>query len=176
LMETANHLIEEVPFVEMQQQCNALIVSDEKTAKLALSMALQARKLEQTLEKSRVEITRPHVDFQRAVNKMIKDFQARFNSIENSLKDKMMNWMVQEQENPFSNIDAIRVEDGSFYVSKKWEHEITDVSLIPRDYLVPNESAIKRAIADGIRNIPGVNIKQIEQTSMRVKNEVQSCQ
>lgn len=41
---------------------------------------------------------------------------------------------------------------------KVWKFEITDVSQIPREYLVVDESAIRKAMMAGVRDIAGVRI------------------
>lgn len=43
---------------------------------------------------------------------------------------------------------------------KTWTFEVTDEALIPRAYLCIDEKAIRQAVRDGIREIPGVNIFQ----------------
>jgi len=60
-----------------------------------------------------------------------------------------------------------RTGAGSSFAKRPWKHEILDASLIPREYLVVNETAIRRAIADGIREIPGVRIFQTTEISYR---------
>lgn len=52
-------------------------------------------------------------------------------------------------------------------VKKVWTYEIENGGLIPREYLVLNSAAIKLAIADGVREIPGIKIFQKEQLNLR---------
>ena len=51
--------------------------------------------------------------------------------------------------------------------SVKWVHEITDRKLVPREYLMVNEAAIKAAVAGGRRDIPGVRIFEQVRTAIR---------
>ncbi len=51
--------------------------------------------------------------------------------------------------------------------SVKWVHEITDRKLVPREYLMVNEAAIKAAVAGGKRDIPGVRIFEQVRTAIR---------
>lgn len=51
--------------------------------------------------------------------------------------------------------------------STKWTHEVLDPSLVPRNYLMVNEAAIKAAVAGGLRNIPGVRIFETVRTAIR---------
>jgi hypothetical protein len=41
---------------------------------------------------------------------------------------------------------------------KVWKHEVTDAAAVPREFLVVDETAIRRAIAAGTRAIAGVKI------------------
>lgn len=50
---------------------------------------------------------------------------------------------------------------------KRWVFEVQDASLVPREFLVVNETAIRKAVADGARSIPGVRIYQDESISLR---------
>jgi len=57
---------------------------------------------------------------------------------------------------------VVRTEAGSAHQRKTWVFEVVDYDQVPREYLVVDESAIRRAVRDGIRKIPGVRI--FEQT------------
>lgn len=51
-----------------------------------------------------------------------------------------------------------RTDMGSSGLRKRWVFEVEAPALVPREYLVVDESAIRRAIASGVREIPGVKI------------------
>lgn len=51
--------------------------------------------------------------------------------------------------------------------TKRWVFEVEDASLVPREYLVVNETAIRKAVNEGARTIPGVRIYQDESISLR---------
>lgn len=48
-----------------------------------------------------------------------------------------------------------------------WDFEVEDVRKLPAEYLLPNEVAIRRAVREGVREIPGVRI--FEKTGLRVR-------
>lgn len=145
-------------------------VTCEDTAKHALSMALQSRKLEQSLEKSRVELVKPHIDYQRSINKLVRDFKNKLNSMESLLQKKIETWMQDNADNPFLHCDDLKVEDGSLYKQKIWDFEILDDTQLPREYLCIDLVAIEKAVRAGVRKIPGIKIMQKEKIMMRVKN------
>lgn len=51
--------------------------------------------------------------------------------------------------------------------TKRWVFDITNVSQVPREYLMVDEVKIRKAVAAGVRLIPGVNIYQQESISIR---------
>lgn len=165
-----NHIEQQLD-LDYLKACEANIqVTCEDTAKHALSMALQSRKLEQTLEKSRSEITKPHVDYQRAVNKLVKDVNSKLQEMEDSLRIKIETWMSEQAENPFFNLEEIKVDDGMIYKQKSWDFDITDETKLPREYLTADLNAIEKAVKAGTRNIPGVKVTHKEKMIMRIKN------
>lgn len=52
---------------------------------------------------------------------------------------------------------------GTVGTSKVWKFEVTNEREVPREYLIVNETAIRRAVSSGLREIPGVRIFQSEQ-------------
>lgn len=52
------------------------------------------------------------------------------------------------------SIAATRVSN----TRKVWKHEVTDASLVPREFLIVDESAIRKAVVAGAREIAGVRI------------------
>lgn len=154
----------------MQTAQNFQVVSEDH-ARNALSMALQARKIEQGIETSREKVIRPHLDFQRAVNKIVKDVQRRLHDIESHLTIKLTDWFERQQDNPFTKIDEIAVEDGKLWFSEKWGYEVLECDKIPRAYLKVDDDTIDEAIKGGVRHIPGVRIFKYATTQLRVKNQ-----
>lgn len=52
-------------------------------------------------------------------------------------------------------------------LTKRWTHEVTDESQVPREYLVVDEKKVRAAIAAGTRSIPGIRIYQDESITLR---------
>lgn len=51
--------------------------------------------------------------------------------------------------------------------TKRWVHEVTDPTAVPRQYLAVDDAAIKAAVKAGVRDIPGVRIYQDETVTVR---------
>lgn len=69
---------------------------------------------------------------------------------------------------PAAPSKTVRTAEGSASVVKTWTFEVTDPDSIPREYLAVNEKAIRQAVKDGVRQIPGVRI--FEDSSIRYGN------
>jgi hypothetical protein len=56
---------------------------------------------------------------------------------------------------------------GGVSAQKVWTHKIIDEALVPRQYLIVNEQAIKDAVKSGTRSIAGVDIYEDFKTQVR---------
>ena len=156
----------------LQTESQNTSISDIGSAKAALTLALQARKLEKVLEESRTITTRPFLDAQKAINKIAKERKIQIELIEAELEKKISDWLNTENDNPFCDfkIDRLEVEDGSITIASTFDYKIENPNLIPREYLMVDEDAIKKAVKFGVRNIPGVKIIEKKESVLRVKN------
>ena len=149
-------------------------VVNEESASQALSMSLQARKIRKQLDETRLSIVRPHLDFQRAVNKIVKEYEAALEKIETNLKHKLDEYLQKSASTNNASFIAqskeMCVEDGKLTKVKKWVWELEDENAIPREYLSLDETKLDEAIKQGVRNIPGIKVFEKEEITMRVKN------
>jgi len=67
---------------------------------------------------------------------------------------------------PCTNISN---EHMSVVTTKKWVFEVTDESLIPREYLTIDEKKVSEAMAAGLRDIPGIKMSQEQKIQLRRK-------
>lgn len=66
------------------------------------------------------------------------------------------------------NENVVRTETGSSaHQSKRWVCEITDASLVPREFCEPVMKLLNDAVKMGIREIPGCIIKEVSDTRFR---------
>lgn len=152
-------------------QAEGYEIASVETATQALSMALQARKLVTALIDSKKEITKPQLDFQRAVNKLVADYTEKLQKIEDNLKSKLEGWIDTNTGEGFtSGLDAIQVPDGSLKRVTTWQFDVEDTASIPFEYICADVEAIEKAVKAGVRNIPGVKIYAKTEVKLRVKN------
>lgn len=166
-----SHKLDLTPLIN---QATDHVIVDEKSASQALSMSLEARKIRKQLDETRLEIVRPHVDFQKSINKIVKEYEAKLEQIEENLKSKLDTYLKESTSTNNASFMVIEkemsVEDGKLKKVKKWTWELENENLVPRDYLCIDEKKIAEAVKHGVRNIPGIKIFEKEEITMRVKN------
>lgn len=81
----------------MVQRAEALEVDGEGAQTLAVEMAGQAKKLNNTIEKVRKGFVEGPNEFVKSVNNLAKSFQARLTTIENGLKRKLSAYASQKE-------------------------------------------------------------------------------
>jgi len=157
------------PLIETAESHN---ITCEDDAKNALSMSMQARKLKKTLEETRLNIVRPHIDFQRAINQIVKEYTSKLESIETRLKGKLEAWLeLQSTFNQNFSEMVMEVDDGKLSQVTSWTFELEDLSKVPQEFLTLDEKKVKEKIKKGIREIPGLKIFEKTNVTMRIKND-----
>lgn len=63
----------------------------------------------------------------------------------------------------------IRTESGSANFGTEWIYELEDITKVPADYLIVNDQKAKAAIKAGIREIPGLKIKEVPKVGIRTR-------
>jgi hypothetical protein len=58
---------------------------------------------------------------------------------------------------------------GSASATRRWKGTVVDATRVPREYLVVDQTKINAAVREGVREIPGVLIEQVDGLSVRAK-------
>ena len=170
----AKSRLNEISIDGLVKKSQSFEVSSQETSKQALSMALQARDIRKAIDSKRIELNKPALSFQRAVNAFSKTIDGKLRSIEQTLQSKIQNFDIERKEAHKAVGIAppetkIKIEEGGTYTQTVWEFTVVDESKIPREFLMVNEKAINESIRKGVRKIDGVEIKSKEITRMRRK-------
>lgn len=169
--QAAEQLRASIDIAPLVKKAEGYEISNVEQATQALSMALQARKLATAMIESKKQITRPQLDFQRAINKIAGDYIDKLTSIENNLKDKIESWIDTNTDAAYSSgLDSIQVTDGSLKRVNTWCFEIENTGDVPFEFLCADMEEIEKAIKGGVRSIPGVKIFLKQEIKLRVKN------
>jgi len=76
--------------------------------------------------------------------------------------------MAARTEEPMDAPTGIKTDSGTSWTRPVWTFKVIDPQLVPREFLVVDEKAIRAAIAKGVRDLPGVTIWQEETLATRV--------
>lgn len=147
------------------------------------------------LDEKRKEYTGPLDDLKKTIMADFKQISEPLESFTEVVKEEMKRWYQIEQKR--LNEEQKRIETEALVKAKKegiseievpivnnvaksqrgdyatttvkkvWKWKLIDESKIPREYLEISTSAIGKAISAGNRDIPGIEIYQDEQISIR---------
>lgn len=86
--------------------------------------------------------------------------------IDSSIQEKIEQLKAEPVVAPVTHVPAFgsKAVKG---VTKRWTFEVTDPTLVPREYLVVDEGKIRTAMNAGTRDIPGVRFFQTESLTSR---------
>lgn len=62
---------------------------------------------------------------------------------------------------------TVKTSAGLVSTRKRWTFEVLDLSVVPREYLMLNERAVREAIRQGVREIPGLRIYEEDDVVVR---------
>jgi hypothetical protein len=146
-------------------------VETETDAKRCVEMVIQAHQLQRMIEESRKKITQPHYIFHRTVKFEADQLIKEIEEIELNLKRKMDAYYQKRKEVqqllPFEN--SILSQEGTSYQKEAWKYRVMNSREVPYEYLKIDEDLIKKRIASGIRNIPGIEIYSEMETKFKAK-------
>ena len=174
-----------------------LVIFDEEDAKGANELLVFVASAKKKLEDQRVFLVKPLNDHVKDINGAFKEWVRPLDTADIVVRRKMLEFQQKlYQEAEALRAEAQRLEDerqalgeelldllpvvtapvaprlikgasGSTSVRKTWTFEVTDDTLVPREYLVVDEGVISLAVRKGTRDIPGVRIFQQESLAVR---------
>ena len=167
----------------MSQQAEAIQVTTTEQEEQAYTALTQIKQAIKTIESKRKEITTPLNASLKATNAMFKKLSAPFVEADRIVRDKVMDFRQAQEEKAYKELERRQkiqaaheakghetheitqpiVEVAKTTVtSKRWTFEVVDVNKVPREYLVLDNTAVNKAIRNGVREIDGLDIFQVE--------------
>lgn len=154
----------------------ALKVESKEDYEKATELLAQVREVEVALQERKEKITRPLMAGLAEARELFKPLEASHAEAKKTIKEKMLDYSIKEDERIAKEKEKVeaRVEKGTMRVDtavKKLENigeapktnlvtrtkvRITDESLIPREFLVPDMVKINDAVLKNKLTIPGV--------------------
>ena len=165
---------------EYTQWSDRLKVVQNKIKKVEDKRMEYTRPLDESKKKIMADfksITEPLEEFVKVVkSEMIRwhnEDQARKDAEQAEIEAKALK-LAKEQGISEVQVEVINQEQktqrgavSAATVRTVWTFEVEDETQIPREYLVVDESAIRKAVQGGLRRIPGVKIYEEKQLSIR---------
>lgn len=167
----------------MIQQAESIQVTTTEQEEQAYSTLTQVKQAIKTIEDKRKEITKPLNASLKATNSMFKKLSEPFINADRVIRDKVMDFRQLQEEKAQKELERRqkiqaaheakghetheitqpKVEVGKTTVTtKRWTFEVVDEKKVPREYLVVDSAAINKAIRNGVREIDGLDIFQVE--------------
>lgn len=153
---------------DLSDAANFEIVT-QHDAILAQQMTLKARAAKNDIEKNRKDITKPYYDFYKDVTAKAKGLQTYLEVIEFSLNNKIQAWYEEKEAESKISIDKLKLEDGSITFDLEWSFSVIDQSQVPAEYMCVDLIKLNKAVKNGIRSIPGVDITSKKIVKTRLK-------
>lgn len=154
-------------------------ITDADTARRAQEFSVLYKKIKDQLDKRRLELTKPARDEQARINNPFAEvtgpLEARSKRLiqmaaeyererlaaakEETRKRVMAQAQAVVENKPMPVAEPAPVVESMVRMRDHWTHEVIDMSLVPREYLMIDVAKINVAIRAGITEIPGLIIK-----------------
>jgi hypothetical protein len=75
--------------------------------------------------------------------------------------------MKLEASEPLPSLSGYKTDSGTTFTRKEWKHRVVNPELVPREYLVPDDTKLRAAVRAGVREIAGVEVYEDESLPVR---------
>jgi hypothetical protein len=127
------------------------------------------------LEEQRAFFVKPLNDHVKTINAQFKERQGPLDEADSIIRRKVIAWNTAQRAiaavAPVS-LPATRTAKSTLATTStvpQVQFEIVDASLLPREYLIPNEGMIRAQVRAGVKNIPGVRTWTEDALRVRTK-------
>lgn len=165
-------------------------VATQEDIDIAGAFLVEVKTAWKRLEERRQEITAPLNEGLRSANDLFRPALTALAEAERLLKRKIADAQTEIQRRNREAMEAAQkalssgdvrgaaeaaqalaplVAPTGVTVREVWEFRVVDAALVPRQYLMVNEPAIRAAVAAGVREIPGVVIEKGQQVIARTR-------
>lgn len=167
----------------MTQQAEAIQVTTAEQEEEAYTALTQIKQAIKTIESKRKEITKSLNASLKAANAMFKTLSAPFVEADRIVRDKVMDFRQVQEEKAQKELERRQKIQESHaakghetheitepkakvaettVTTKRWTFGVVDEKKVPREYLTLNSFAVTQAIRNGVREIDGLDIFQVE--------------
>jgi len=170
--------------LEEAQEISAIEVCDESIKEYAVGLLTKIAEGKKKAEAQRQLFVGPLNQSIRAINSFFKKLTEPLEEADAILRKKILEYRMKEEERIRKEAEEIRKKmeekgqfvpvvvsgpgttmsgkNGTAIVRKVWDFEVIDENQVPREYLSVDPGKIRKAVQEGVRQIPGVKIFQKE--------------
>lgn len=173
-------------------EVDAIVVEDQDDFEFVTGLAQDAKDRNKKLEEMKQSALRPLREAEKNIRGWFAPAQDAYGKLEKLLKGKLAGYVrdqevkrlaalkeaeeaaqsgtVEEVTTALAKVSETQAPTASgVRVSKVWTFRIINESLVPDEFWDINESKIRKAVHQGIHEIPGVDVFQEEQIGIRSK-------
>jgi hypothetical protein len=169
-----------------KKMSDELRVRSEATETKSIEIASTAKKLDAVIQKAKLSAKRPYLDFIQTLDTMVGPLQKALKSIQANEKKKCTAYRTEllrkqreaekVQEMPKIELGGLNttitkpikqaagkvetVAAGSANYRTTFKAELVDITKVPAKYLLVDWKMVNSDVKDGIRSIPGFDIKE----------------
>ena len=162
----------------VQRIANDFVVDGKASVELGEQVLRNIKGVEESIVERRTEITRPLMGSLASVRELFKPFEAALADAKKTVKGKLLDYTLAQEEiqrlaqekiearlakgairadtavAKLESLNDSKVKTNTRTVRKL---SITDESMLPREFLVPNREAITKALFEGL-SVPGAKL------------------
>ena len=163
---------------------NRAEIINRETSEMGADLAKIFRSVARKIEAMRVELVNPLNEDVKKINLRYKNWLQVLKDGQNIIDSKVARYKLAEQAsivatqkiaedkglNDYVVITENEVTRGqlaSASLTEVWDYEITDESIVPREYCVPSAAKLRSAVNHGIRQMNGIRIYQKQKLNVR---------
>jgi colicin import membrane protein len=160
-----------------RKQIEAQQCAEEERRRAEFAAAEEKRREEEAQARAEREAAaRAAAKAEADVKKGDRDAERRVEAAKRAEEQARIREMVAKETQPVvataiapvsEQASQIKTADVTVSVRKVWKFEVEDASRVPSAYRVVDERLIRKAVSEGVRDIPGVRIFEDEQIATR---------
>jgi hypothetical protein len=150
---------------QITSELASLKVTNELNYKRAVELGTANKRVLNQIEAFRKAITQPLNDQIKNINSMFKKISARFTENDEKIRKALLTYQNGRKDTEtIQNVNASN--GGRATIQERWTFEIVNPDLVPREWCIPDEVKIGRAVRAGLMTeLPGVKIFKTKSTA-----------
>lgn len=151
----------------LTKEITEIKVTNEENYGKACNLAVANKKVLNQIESFRKAIVKPFNDQIKNINGMFKTISERFSANDEKIRKSIESY--QSKRKVTDSIQNVNTDLGRATIQERLDFEILDANAVPRDWCIPDEVRIGRAVRAGVlTELSGVKIFKKKVTALSV--------